>query len=449
MTFDNRDLLLTQNSLLEASNRISAKWGRVLTKTEVELLVKTARALPADRFANRTYSQSLDIIGQEFAKRNATLGRPDTPLIPGAAPATTGIDGPFSSEENTLEEYQQGELMQLTPDESAYATRAHADRRGNARVDRERVNGSNSAPHGLPPQHVQQITAHQAMLAMQQFLNPDSISDTVNRLREGYHRTLFDIELARQTIQLDSRYRLPIDNPYEWKWNLHNAGTAGKIGDVRTQDTLQQIISMQVGSLWLPLPANSTSSYYGRVRLLVRELLAQSIQSTQFLNPLGSPTATDALIEQNSYHWEFNIEQIVNGRARLVPINEKFMFRKPVARLETITLQWRTPYELLTLPIDRETIEMTFGNPTQLGVVFPLTHNLINGDLVYILNSNCGNATLDAALTQHYGYIVTVIDPQTFSIAIDASAVAGTQPVTVYYGSKRASVQIDFLSLQQ
>jgi len=434
---DNWQLLLTKETLLLISNHVSEIISRKLTPGEVAGIQELVRTTPPSRLNGKSYREAVTLLAEDFHLE----------YLQGAR---FTAHNPDQSAPPVLGEYQREELLQLTPDESTYSTRAHADRRGNAFVDRERVNGHNSAPHNIAPlrPEVVQQTTFKALSALEQFLLPTSIEQTLNKLREGYHGTFLDIELARQGVQLDSRYRKrSADNPDVYTWDIHPAGFTGTIGDVRTQDTIQQVVALRAGCCSIPLSDVPIQRYYGCVRLFLREFATQSIQATQFLTPVGSPTPTNAEIEQNMYHFEFTIETVSGGRAHLKPVNDLFMFRKPLARVERLTTVWRSPYELMVPQADLLTMTMTFGNPTLLA--FAAGHNLVSGDLVYIENSASGSAALDATFTRHAGYIVTYVDPQTVSIPVDSSALVGFQLVQVFLGAKRFSLQLEFICLQQ
>jgi hypothetical protein len=128
-------------------------------------------------------------------------------------------------------------------------------------------------------------------------------------------------------------------------------------------------------------------------------------------------------------------------------VGEYFMFRKPFARVEQLTMVWYTPYEQYTPPTDLLTMTMTFANPTSLAST--TAHGLVTGDLVYIENSDSGDTDVDALLTRRAGYIITVTSPTAFTIPVNTAAIAGTQVVQVYLAAKRLSLQFEFLCLQQ
>lgn len=442
ITTDNyNEILLTKDSLTTIANHVSAAIKRKTTQDEVHQLLKFVRSLRSDTYYNMKLGDAQKSIALNFMNRHADmLGMREEN---GDIAHITGIDE--VTDTPTIDDYQKKEIMQLSKDETRFKTTAFPDRRGNAIVDRERVAGLRSSPNnvkGVKQEDLNEVM-FAGMQAIKNFLDPESVEELLNRMRDNEQHTYNDIALVHQTVQLDSRNRLQTTSASsnEYKWNIHAAGKPGHLGDIRIQDTLQQVIAVKVEPFWVPF-SEPLDLYYDKIRMLIREFYSQSIQVTEFLDPLESnPTVSQ-------YHFEFKIVKQELNRVLLKPVWDTYYFRKPFARVETLTLYFSNPFSTLTLQADRGTFTITFGNPT----LFTSTtaHNLSTGDLVYIINADTGNTAIDNELNRKQGHIVTRIDDFNFTVQVDSSALPGTDTgIQVFYGSKRINLELEFTSLEQ
>jgi hypothetical protein len=440
VTTDNYDsILITKESLITIANHVSAAIKRKVTQGEVSMLLKFIRSLRSDTFYGMKLAEAQKSIADKFLTREQDMlagleEQDDDAKLSGVREVT---------DEGTFDEYQKKEIMQLSKDETRFKTTAFPDRRGNAIIDRARVEGTRSSPNnikGVSQQDATDVT-YNAMRALQNFLDPESVEDLINKLRDNELHTYDDISLVHQTLQLDSRNRLQNNTSNEYKWNIHAAGMPGHLGDVRIQDTLQQVIEVKVRPFWIPF-TGPLDTYYGTIRMLIKEFYSQSIQVTEFLDPLeGNPKVSQ-------YHFEFEIKQQDLNRIFLKPKHSTYRFRKPFARVETLTITFSTPYSDLTLLPDRGNFTMTYGNPTLF--TSPNAHNLSTGDLVYIINASTGDSSIDAELNRPQGQIVTRVDDFNFTIQVDTSSLVGTETnIHVFYGSKRIVLPLEFTSLEQ
>lgn len=432
VTLDNWQILLSQAHLLQIANATSSKLGRKLNAGEADSLVSYIRDMPAAAVANMPVGAAINLIANGWmAARESRRNKPAD------LPPTTP---------NDLEEYQRREIGQRSPSESIYKWQAFADRRGNAEIDHDRVIGNHSSPHDIAPLEtnaVQRVT-YEAMKAIHEIVEPNAWQRTINTFREGYRNTFLDVQLPRQTVALDSRNsKQNYTAPGEFQWLIHNAGQVGAIGDVRIQDTIQQIVAMQVQPFYIPVAAGTPAASYGKIRLLIKEFASQSITVAQF----ASPTSRE--LYNSNFHFEFDMGPITGGRCLLTPAGEStYVFRLPLAIVDVITLQFRSPFELLTLPSGYADMALTPGNPTILTSAAGETHGIATGDLIYVLNSASGSAAIDRELTSQSGYIVTVVNPTTLTIPVNTAATAA-QTVQVYYASKRVFLNIRFTSIEQ
>jgi hypothetical protein len=444
---DNYQLLITQESLILISNKISAISGKKLTVTEVDNLVEFISILPQGKFYKLTYEEAQNDIASRYLKRDEIKRKlweenADQHLVDLAH-----IDD-MNSRDSNMEFYQKKEIMQLTDSENQYKFTAFADRRGNAVIDRDRAEGDLSSPNSVPgtgkitPEVLSSAT-FQTLKTVDSFLSADAVDNMFKKMNQMW--TDFDsINLPHQTIQLDSRNRLQTHvQPNEYRWYIHAAGKPGRPGDVQIQDTLQQVISMKINPFWIPL-VTTMNSYYQKIRLLIKEFSSQSISVTEYFNP------SDNQANIETYHWEFDVVQVDGSRMLLKTKEPLFVFRKPFARVETLTFIFRTPFSIMPLLPDRGIYTVTYGSPTVYNLTSATNNFLSTGDLIYVLNTDSGVTAVNIGLTDPNGFIVTKITDTQFTIPFDSSAAAGSDPgVNIYYGSRRIFNQIEFTSLEQ
>lgn len=441
ITSDTYEILLTKDSLLNITNRISAIIKRQLTAPEVTKVVQFVRKLPETKYYQKSLGDVQNIIAHDYVTRYKLQQRSieDQEDID----ALVGVDK--DTDDGSLQDYQKKELGQLSRDENNFKIKTFADRRGNAIVDRDRAEGRRSSPDNIPPAKPSDVEVKRAtvegMKAISQFLDTESFEDLLGRQRNSY-LTFDNVALPHQILQFDSRNRRVTNyKTNEYTWYIHPAGKPGQLGDVRTQDTLQQIIAIKICPFWLPI-SSPLDIYYNKVRMLIKEFQDQSIQVTEFLDPsMHDPTS-------RPYHFEFEIKELQFNRVYLVPCKSTYVFRRPYAQLNNLTIMFYYPFEPLTLQPDRGTFTMTFGNPTLFTTIAP--DNLATGDLVYITNANTGDSDLDAELNRQQGQIITRLDDFNFTVQVDTSSIAGSQNnVDVYYGAKRIFFQMEFTCLEQ
>lgn len=446
ITPDNNQILLERESLRDITAKVSERIGRKFTVSEVKRLVEFIRQLPASKYCNTTLIKAQTILANEFLNRYTIKAELAEEEFPTSVIALTHLDE--ITTEPGIDEYQKKEIKQFTKDENQNKYSAFANKRGDAVVDADRVKGIRSSPDSLPSGKKISIddlnkANYETLKIVKNFLDPDSIDELLNRYSSTY-TNFYNINLPHQVVSLDSRNRLLTNtNTNEYTWNLHNAGRPGHLGDIQMQDTIQQIIQMKLGSFWLPM-GPIVGSYYNKIRLLIKEFTSQSTPVTEFLtSDPSNPTVY-------YYHFEFDIGPTSGNKVFLTPVNNTYTFRKPFARLDTLTISFRTPFNQLIFQSDRGIFTITYGNPTVFTITSATSHGLSTGDLIYVLNSSSGNAAIDSALTLTSGYFVTKISNTQFSIVLDTSTLVGTQTnVQVYYGSQRVFFPIEFTSLEQ
>lgn len=459
-------LVLTKQALTTIANRVSKITGEKMSANQVNSLVEHIKALPETRFYNITFAVACERIAADYVNRARIAAR--TRQESGDIARLADLDdGGLAG----LAEYQRRELEQLTPNENPYANQAFVNRRGNAVIDEQRVDGLRSSPDSIAPaaslpygpngpagpisnysggDRVNERAGATgssdemlklmipAMRLIAQTLEPKRLDELLNRNRNAYN-TYDNITMIRQTVQFDSRNRLLTSNPNRLEWDIHTAGQPGQLGAIRMEDTLQDFIAVTLHPFWLPV-ADLEDDYYETIHMDIKELSHQHVPVTEYLDP------SENIPETSHYVYELRVKQRILNKLYVVPKEETFKLRNPRKRLEKLTVDFRTPFRLLTIQSDRITFTMNYGNPTVL--VSSVLHHIITGDLIYIYNSNSGNATLDTHITQRSGWFVTRVDDYTIEIALDTSSLDGSQSnVRTYIGSKRISFELEFLSL--
>lgn len=442
----NFNLLLSEDSLNVIANAVSGVTKRKMRIGQVDALAKFISRLPETKFYQLTYAECIKRIAGDFLTRYpqilATVQEQDVDT------SLSGVSD--DTDRASITDYQKKEVSQLTANENQFKFTAHQNRRGDAVIDRERVEGQRSSPDNILPlsavksQYIVNKEVYKVMKLVEKFLAADSTEEMFSRI-QSVATNFFNINLVHQIIQLDSRNRVPAvyGNPNYYKWNIHTSGKPGQLGDMRVLDTIQQVIQMRMFPFWAPVNA-SVINPYAKIRMLLQEFNSQSVIVPEFNDPtLSVPTL-------ENYHFEFDVRQTVGDRMYLVPRQPLFTFRKPMARVETLTTQFFTPFGNEIFDSDSGTYTITYGNPTLFTITSPAFNTLNTGDLIYVYNSHSGNTAIDAQINNVNGNIITKLSSTQFTIAVDSSALAGTETgIIVYYGSKRLFFQIEFISLEQ
>lgn len=447
VTEHNWDYVFKKDVVRAIINEVSRlRGGRKITQNEVPEIVTYIRNSSGIPYYGKSLKEVIGIMAGAYFTNQEERDAPAL-LVPDKRDVASG----------TISEYQRDELMQLTPNENQYKFAAFADRRGNAYLDKKRDEGERSAPDdiagvasgarvatygpglGTPGGDAQ---LHKTMEALYKFVAADSI-DSMFARNQAYYLTYQNVNLPRISLILDSRNRVTSSEAYTWY--IHAAGTVGGIGNVRLIDTLQQIVQVRLLPFWLPFDS-TRDLYYHKIHLSFDELNAQGIISTQFLDPNQSaPTST-------VYQYELEIREVRDRRAYLVPKRAEFSLHHPLARLETMTAHFFTPFGALYLEPDRGTYTVTYGNPTLFSLTspLPLNNHLASGDLVYVINLNSSSSSINAAVNGPAGFFITRLNASEFTIPFDTSSLSGgLSGVLVYYGQKRIFMQLEFVCLER
>lgn len=255
------------------------------------------------------------------------------------------------------------------------------------------------------------------------------------------HQTIDSINLHHTNIYLDSRYKVPHDDPYRLTWNIHNSSHEGSIGDIRLHEQLVQVIEMGISSFWVPI-IDTRDSYQKRILLGFREF---SNQSTHYTEYNGTPSNNIQNIKD--FHFEFKIDTIDDKRMYLVPLESKYRFSKPFNHVNTLTAEFYTPSNRLEIP--RECYEGTLTRGVLTTIETPEEHGLIAGDIVMLHEVDVGNITFNNYLNDPKGIIVNTV-PTSTTFTVDYDTSTGTQDSSVYVCIEKYRImfKMNFVSLE-
>jgi len=448
VTPDNQGILLEKETLLSISNKISSITGAKMTATSVSELVDMIKYMPPEQFFKRSLNHAENTIAKMFMTKH----------LREAAHVDVGLDR--DGGDNThLGDYMKQEVMQTSADEHQYKYTAHADRRGNSIIDRDRVDGLRSSPnnvassYGINPELGVNDPAFigkimEALNRVGSSFDPENIDQMFDRARSSVPglQTFQNICFPHRVVPLDSRNKLQAHNmENEIKWNLHSSGDSGRLGDVRIQDTLQEVIRVKICPFWIPIQ-DPLDEYYDKIRIHIKEFWQASIVTEFLESDQTTPTTYN-------YHFEMEITEKKADRILLTPICNTYTFSKPIARIETLTVCFRSPFKAITLLDDQGLFTMTYSIAAAAPTVFSINsgvHNLNTGDLVYIIDTNTGNNALTSTINRTSGHFITRINNTDFSINVDTNTLSpGSETnISVVYGSKRIFLQMEFTSLE-
>lgn len=151
----------------------------------------------------------------------------------------------------------------------------------------------------------------------------------------------------------------------------------------------------------------------------------------------------------SKYHFEFSIGTPSGGTVELTPIKgrNKIILKHPLYELTKIIVQLKTPMRSIPLPNDvlsNNTLVPT-TNPAQITSV---SHGLTTGDLVFIQFFESTVSIVNNQMNSTDGLIVTVLDPDNFTVPVDATLIL--IPITgfiVYIQKNRIMVPMTFRGL--
>lgn len=450
---DSGGLLLEKESLKLIANEISAHTGRKLVGADVQALIAFIKQLPPEQFYQKPLGAAIERISKLFVNRHQTNARIErrAAMERGSIEELDHADG-----DDTVSGYLKREALQTTDDENPYKWTAFPYRNGQSAIDHDRVvNGTRSSPDNVkaPPLSNEQVLLKAAeevvktLGPIRDFINTENIDQIFKRAQSSIIgiQTFQGITLPRREIMFDSRNKdLSNQDNNTIRWLLNPSGQIGQIGNIHIQDTLQQIIRVKISPFWMPV-SDPLNDYYSTYRMAIKEFW-QRTDVTEYLD------ANESIPTYFGYQFQFKITRRGKDRVYLEPENAEYSFSTPVAKLDTLTVLFYSPFKSVQLNSDRGTYSVAYSvSPT----VFTLTNgtntNLNSGDLVYVLNFTSANAAINNQINTLQGLTVTRISNTVFSVPIDTSALGGGPQtgVIVIYGSKRIFFQMNFTSLER
>ena len=408
ITYDNRGIIQSRKALLDISNKVSLILERRLDEISIREIVHMVQDISPDYYLNKPYNFMVDSLAKKFIDIQKQR-----------------ISNTQQLNEPLYRDVQYNELMKTTTNEHPYKYGVHHDRIGREQPIGEYLDGELTEDPDVDK-------------LIRQFLDPSNINDLFVSPHNQYIG--FDnIALPHTIVPFDSRYRImSYTVPNTIKWNLHSANKEGRIGDIRVIDTLQEVILIKICPFWIPLGSNK-DGYYDKITMTIHEF---SNQGAHFAEHRG---VDEEDVFPINHHFEFDISRIDGNRIYLNPICDRFIPRKPIARIENITVSFRNPFQQVTILSDRGSFVVTVGNPTLF--TGSVSHNLATGDLVYVLDYASVLATTNTEMNQAEGHFMTRINDLQFTIPVDTLALPSPD-VTIIFGSKRIFFQLEFISLE-
>ena len=286
-------------------------------------------------------------------------------------------------------------------------------------------------------------------------LNPDSNFDKQSKMEFPENLQITNIfgmnfdqllmKSRERSIPLifDTRNRSLVDSDVYARQTISWAffvGSHFEQGIAISTRTINNIISIRCSSLLIPN--------------FVPELTNEFRQITMYIKEFSDQSAT--ITSKTRAHFLFDVEPIGNRLRLTSPSGSKneINFESPISSLNNLTISFASPFDIITLGIDRITQKITVnksigvGLPT--GFTFTARHNLNNGDIIYLEGFKTENLIADNLIivyaNRDIGHIVSNVSDYYFEITtLDSFNTTGTLTTdAVIYGSKRFLVPLTF-----
>jgi hypothetical protein len=214
-------------------------------------------------------------------------------------------------------------------------------------------------------------------------------------------------------------------------------------GTVNGTNAIKDIVSMEIGTIFIPDVFASHFTAYHQVGLLIQEFREQA----------------GVVNDRVRVHIMFNAEEVSgSGKLKLTPIFEDcatLKFDKPLTTLTSLSFAFSSPFEPVTFGRDRDTISAV-SNAAQAIITVPNTHGLSVNSIVYI-SSVVSDSTADATIMNNLNNVdgvrvVALPSTTTITVAVDTSAVAGTLTYVgaeIVYGEMCFIIPIKFKYLKE
>jgi hypothetical protein len=243
------------------------------------------------------------------------------------------------------------------------------------------------------------------------------------------------------------------DGTYKLHWYLNSGDPIYQKGVINLNYGLRDIVSMKIQKISFGIRNPATSPILARKRVAVdiEEFNAQAC-----ISPEG--TRFHFMMDSQG-----TMAKVHNDGTSLSPYNFNrgvFHFRRPIGKIDAITLSMYTPLQPLALDSD-----YTYGTVVQgsnpATIIFTTTHDLYAGPIT-ISGFTTGNPVADAAIiaqvnttfnanfTSCTGPLFTLIDDVTITLPVDLSSTTPlpTAPTITMYAPIDFSTVLEIISLR-
>lgn len=206
------------------------------------------------------------------------------------------------------------------------------------------------------------------------------------------------LKLQNIYLFLDSKYRdLSTDvNTFRWTVLNTNGATQGTVNTL--SDQIHNIITMQFDKFNIPYVA-SADNVYRRISLTVKEFSSMAIIQNNgrrhhalFSSEISGPT--------------INLTPLVNDKGR-------FRFYTPLNILDTLTINFQSPFVPVRFLKDRYLVTLTVTSPNTVLLTFDEDHFVADGELILLEEFNTLDPSGDSSeilfMNREEGHIVTFI----------------------------------------
>jgi hypothetical protein len=243
-------------------------------------------------------------------------------------------------------------------------------------------------------------------------------------------------------IILDSRHRdQSVDGITKFKWTFLSGSTSNSEGVVNSLGDVKQLIAISCPNIRIPYSNSNDivlTNSYRRVTMLIEEFNSQSIIAQ----------------EGRRYHFMFEAALDNNMLDLRASPNEEatFEFAKPITQLDTFTISFANPLEIINFDKDRLIMNVNYTNPARF--IASEAHNLQTGDQIYINGFTSNDPITDKGIIDYTnrinGFNIIVIDANTFDAYLGDQGLDLTQVtdpinpynIPIYFGSKRIFIPL-------
>lgn len=248
--------------------------------------------------------------------------------------------------------------------------------------------------------------------------------------------------VGRAYLYLDRRYHANNVDEQKFTWNITSQGERG---DLKTSSwtmvKLKNIIGAKLYSFRFPATTNAIN-FNKRISISIDEFdmhgyTASNRRRFQFMMKIehtGNDNDPYEIVDTNSHI-------------------TTFYFYKPRNYLDTITLSFGNPDEMLTLNPDR-LVGVISATGIQTLITFSQPHTLNLGDIVVLENVESTNSDdyveLDL-LNNKFGWEITSLTLSTITIDVDISGVSGVLSTNnpIYFDSKRFRIPMEIFYIKE